>query len=429
MTPTELILKKKEIQGILLTVFGKILVSSIVILSTIFFAQSFYEIKSVVILCSMIILILGYSIYNLKKERWIKTIAMISILLDIIIVTGLPFIWYYSVGGESVPRTYLLKTYSHYIILGILILNSFTLQPLNPIIYSFGVILGQIFLLAYSMNDPRFLTTESFLEAILGDAVHKGYYIMSMVILGFISMILAYLTYIVRSTVLEAAKNEVKADRLSRYFSPNIVSELASESNSDKLLGGKIQRITVIFTDLIGFTTLSEKLGPEETLVLLSEYHEKMLQIIFKNHGTLDKFIGDGMLITFGTPFPGKSDTENAFKTALEMQTTLKKWSEERVTLGLIPLAQRIGIHRGDALVGNIGTKEKLEYTVIGDTINTASRIEAYGKELGKDFLVSRSVLDSLGTGLEGMYKSESQGLRQIRGRDVQIELFSIEIL
>ena len=121
--------------------------------------------------------------------------------------------------------------------------------------------------------------------------------------------------------------NEVKADRLSRYFSPNIVSELSKESDSYKILGGKNQEITVIFSDLIGFIGLSEKLGPEKTLELHSEYHEKMLEIVIQNQGTIDKFIGDGMLITFGTPIPNLSDTERAIKTAIQMQKTLKKCS------------------------------------------------------------------------------------------------------
>jgi adenylate cyclase len=429
MTPTGLIFKKKEIQGILISVYGKIALSFLIIFFTIFIAISRVELVSVIILCLITIGILSYFIYNLKKEIWVKTIAIFSILLDVIIVSGLPFIWYYSVGGDTVPRTYLLKTYTHYIIASAIILNAFTLQPIYPILYSVGVVLGQVGILLYALKDPRFLSTDNFLEAVLGDAVHIENYYMNMAVLIILSFITGYLTYRVRFTILEAAKNEVKADRLSRYFSPNIVSELSKESDSDKILGGKNQEITVIFSDLIGFTGLSEKLGPEKTLELLSEYHEKMLEIVFQNQGTIDKFIGDGMLITFGTPIPNLSDTERAIKTAIQMQKTLKKWSLERLANGLTPLAQRIGIHQGFALVGNIGTKDKLEYTVIGDTINTASRIEAFGKELGKDFLVSKNVLDKLGSDLVEKYKFESLGLKQIRGKEIQIELFSIDIL
>ncbi len=115
MTPRDLIFKKKEIQGILISVYGKISLSFLIILYTIFIAISRYELISVIILCLITIGILSYFIYNLKKERWIKTIAIFSILLDVIIVSGLPFIWYHSVGGDTVPRTYLLKTYTNYL--------------------------------------------------------------------------------------------------------------------------------------------------------------------------------------------------------------------------------------------------------------------------------------------------------------------------
>ncbi len=115
MTPRDLIFKKKEIQGILISVYGKISLSFLIILYTIFIAISRYELISVIILCLITIGILSYFIYNLKKERWIKTIAIFSILLDVIIVSGLPFIWYHSVGGDTVPRIYLLKTYTNYL--------------------------------------------------------------------------------------------------------------------------------------------------------------------------------------------------------------------------------------------------------------------------------------------------------------------------
>ena len=429
MNPTERILRKKEIQGIFFTIFGKILALSIMMIITIFSAKTTFEILSILSLGTVIITILSVCIHFLKKEKYINYIASISILLDILIVTGLPFIYYYSVGGDEVPRTYMVKTYTQYTVASLLILNAFTLRPHYPIFYSLGVVIGQSLILIYAMKDPRYKSTDDYLEAVLGNAAHTGNYVVNMFILSVISLFLGYLTYKIRNTILEAAQNEVKADRLSRYFSPNLVSELSTDTNNDNIFNGKVQNIIVIFTDLVGFTSIAEKLGPQKTLELLSDYHERMLSIVFAHQGTLDKFIGDGMLITFGTPIERPDDVERAFSAALEMQRNLILWSKERESNNQIALNQRIGIHYGEALIGNIGAKNRLEYTVIGDTVNTASRIESIGKELSRDFLISKSVFDIIGQKFNKQVAFEGLGNKILKGKSLPLEIYSVKAI
>ena len=136
--------------------------------------------------------------------------------------------------------------------------------------------------------------------------------------------------------------------------------------------------VTIIFTDLVGFTSLSEKIGTQTIARLLNEYFTAMGDVIFDNGGTIDKFIGDAIMVMFGAPVEStpKIQARQASATALGMMAQLrilnKKWNEE----GLPSLSMRIGIHRGPALVGNLGSDRRIDYTAIGSTVNRASRIE-----------------------------------------------------
>ena len=123
--------------------------------------------------------------------------------------------------------------------------------------------------------------------------------------------------------------------------------------------------VAVLFTDIVGFTGISEKLEPNEVIKLLSEYQDRMIKPIFQNAGTVDKFIGDAVMATFGTPVSQGNDAQNAFNCAREMQIAMRQWAKERKDKNLIEITHRIGIHFGSCVVGNIGNEERKEFTVI----------------------------------------------------------------
>lgn len=160
---------------------------------------------------------------------------------------------------------------------------------------------------------------------------------------------------------------------------------------------------------------------------MLSEYHEIMIQIVFNNRGTLDKYIGDGMLIVFGTPNTSEDDSIRALKTGIEMEKKLAIWNEERLGKGLTVVHHRVGLHFGEVLVGNIGARSRLEYTVIGDTVNVASRIEGLGKELGKKFLVTEAFREQV-LGQEPLsLKWQDFGLQSLKGKTQQVRVFGLD--
>ncbi|BDA80522.1 guanylate cyclase [Leptospira kobayashii] len=427
-TQAEQILKEKEIQGIVFSLYGKVFVSFLVLIVTFFVAQTLYEVLMISLVNLGLMFVMAIMIRLIKKNKAVFYIGLFCISIDLIIITLLPFVWYNSVGGESVPRTYLIKTYTHYIIAGTLILNAFTIQPIYPLLYSLGVVLSQAWILLYAKADPRFLSTESFKEALLGSAAHVNNYIMNMGVIGILGFFLAYLTFRIRKTVLVAASNEVKSSQLSRYFSPNVINEIDTAEESFFQPGGKEMNVAVMFCDIAGFTQMSEQLGPEKTMSFLSEYHSQMMGAIFEHRGTLDKFIGDGMLVTFGTPKPSPEDAKNAILAGLAMQKKVTDWNEKRITINEKPISIRIGIHHGAVIVGNVGISTRLEYTVIGDAVNVASRIESMGKEVKKSFLISKDLFDEVKDISSIPAKFKSLGSFALRGKAKTTEILSVEI-
>ncbi|HNW35986.1 MAG TPA: adenylate/guanylate cyclase domain-containing protein, partial [Candidatus Ozemobacteraceae bacterium] len=180
---------------------------------------------------------------------------------------------------------------------------------------------------------------------------------------------------------------------LSRYMNKEVADQLL---NSDGMLGGKMQELTVVFSDIRNFTTISERLGAQETVAMLNEYFTTMVDIVFHHGGILDKFIGDAMLAVFGAPFTNTEDTDRAVITAIEMQRALKEFNRKRSEKGLQTIEIGVGINTDTVLVGNIGSLKRMDYTVIGDGVNLASRLEGANKFYGTSILISENSFKKL---------------------------------
>ena len=159
-----------------------------------------------------------------------------------------------------------------------------------------------------------------------------------------------------------------------RYVSKQVVDKLL-EDDAKLNLGGEKREVTVLFSDIRGFTSMSEKMEPEKVVSTLNSYFSLMIDIVFKNNGTLDKIIGDELMIVFGAPTSSKDDTERAVKTAIEMQDKIKTFNKQQVIENEKPIKVGIGINKGLVVSGNIGSKELMDYTVIGDTVNLGARL------------------------------------------------------
>ena len=186
--------------------------------------------------------------------------------------------------------------------------------------------------------------------------------------------------------------NKVKST-FKKYVSKNIVDKLL-ESEDSLNLGGTESDVTILFSDIRGFTSMSEKLSPTQIVKLLNKYFQSMINVVFKYNGTLDKIVGDELMVLYGVPLKNPEDTDNSVKTAIEMFVQLDKFNDRIVKDGFKPFKIGIGINKGKAVSGNIGSEQQMNYTVIGDTINLGARLCSSAKS--GEILISRSVKENI---------------------------------
>ena len=222
----------------------------------------------------------------------------------------------------------------------------------------------------------------------------------------------------------EATEQEKSNNLLGRYFSPEVREEIENSNFSIDGAANKEQNIAVLFTDITDFTKLSEDLEPKEVLELLSEYQTKMVAAVFKNGGTVDKFIGDIVMATFGTPISRGNDAQNALNCIRQMQIAMREWEKERSEKELSIIKHRIGVHFGPCFVGNVGSQDRVEFTVIGDTVNVASRICEACKQVDSSVLISEEVKLKLSENLP----TEEVKDFEVRERDEKITLHKLSV-
>ncbi len=210
-------------------------------------------------------------------------------------------------------------------------------------------------------------------------------------------------------------------DLFARYVSKDILELILKKEGKTKLEGER-KKVTILFSDLRQFSKISESLPPEEVVELLNNYFEKMIEIIFKYKGTLDKILGDGLMVLFGAPLDDENQEMNAINTALKMQEELENLCNRWKNQGKPYLKMGIGIHTGDAVIGNIGSDRHLEYTAIGMAVNFAYRLEQATKQYKSPILISHSVAQ----GIKNI-PLKSHGYFKTKEAETNIEIFSIE--
>jgi len=188
-------------------------------------------------------------------------------------------------------------------------------------------------------------------------------------------------------------REELARAKYRRFMPPHVVDEILA--NPDTLnLGGTNSFITALFSDIRGFTSMSERLTPQDVVQILNEYFADMTPIVFEHQGLLDKFMGDGLMALFGVPYAREDAASNAVIAAIEMQRRMIRVNEDLTALGLSEIAIGIGINTGTATVGYIGSRDRTDYTAIGDTVNLAARLE---KQAGAgQIIISRFTFEAL---------------------------------
>ncbi|QRK10999.1 adenylate/guanylate cyclase domain-containing protein [Archangium violaceum] len=224
-----------------------------------------------------------------------------------------------------------------------------------------------------------------------------------------------------RKLLLRLTESAVERERVRGLLGMHVSEQVMEHLLSGRMPeGGERRAVTICFTDVRDFTRLSESQSPEETLRLLNLYFGRMCEIVAAHGGLVNKFLGDGMLIVFGAPTHQPDDARRALAAAREMLVEAARMRESGEFPGL---RIGVGLHRGEAIVGNVGGAQRQEYTVIGDTVNTAARVQDLTKVLGRELLLTRECREALGgddTSLEPL------GAHAVKGRQRQLELFGV---
>jgi adenylate cyclase len=246
-----------------------------------------------------------------------------------------------------------------------------------------------------------------------GEAMRLAIVLMTAVVLA----VLVRRTRHILITQLVAAR---RTTNLSRFLDPNLAERLARDP-IDPTEGRRLTT-AVLFVDIRGFTAMSEELAPAELTRFLNEFRRRMARPVADHGGTIDKFMGDAVLAVFGVPDPDPADAKNALAAAFDMLAAVAAWNRERRALRLPDVAVGIGLHYGEVVAGVLGLEAPVEYTVIGDTVNAAQRIEELTRTIGVPLLVSSELLTAAGEAGHAMWIAV--GPQSVHGRKKPVEVF-----
>ena len=427
MSKSELLLNAKESKGLRITFVFRIILLISATTGHFFSYHTIGEVIRVGIVASFFTLGSFYMLYLIRDGRNLKLAGYLGLSADIFILCFMPYNWYISVGFiENIPPSYLLKTSLPAVAIPIITISSLAIRPFYPLILTIAFDSIWLFFLYLVVNDPRTIFTENFVENMFSSAVIPSFYFMYLITITAAGAVLSFLCYSYRKSIRDAVVLEVQNSQLERYFSPGVLNQI---KEVESIFQAKKSKVVVLFSDIRNFTAMSEKESPEFVVQFLRDYHSRMVNVIYEYGGTIDKFIGDGIMVTFGTPVSKPDDCKRALLCALGMRTALLQFNNDlQIQDKENWIRQGIGIHYGDVISGNIGSESRLEYTVIGDTVNLASRIESKCKELSKDILFSESFAKEL-TSYQSFSEANSLqklGEIEIRGKLEPVSLFTI---
>ena len=237
-----------------------------------------------------------------------------------------------------------------------------------------------------------------------------------------LTLLFAYVGDLAWKYFVEGREKRQVKKLFSRYVSKDVYAQLVADPTR-AALGGARRHMTVLFSDIRGFTTMSEKGTPEEVVAQLNELFTRMVKVVFDHHGTVDKFVGDMIMALYGAPLDDAEHAEHAVQTALAMIETLQEMNREWAAAGKPQLDIGIGINTGDMIAGNVGSESIMSYTVIGDAVNLGARLESLNKDYGTRIIIS----DATRQRLKGRYDIHPLGDVVVKGKSLPVAIYEVK--
>lgn len=363
-----------------------------------------------------------------SNEKTRHYFGYIAILGDFAIITSILLFWQFYTVPDNLAFSLKNPITALYFLPVALTIFQFRISYVLTAAILFFLTYGSLLVAAFLSGVP---VTTDWEEYIFGNAIIVPDIISGRPIVYLcVALSIGYGIHRAVSLVKRIGSIEAQKAILSRYFSPEVAEEITA--NPDVLYAGNRQPVTILFTDIRGFTAMSENMEPENLAEYLGDFRSRMTEIIFKNQGTIDKFIGDAIMATFGTPRPSPErgmDSFHALKAATEMLAELNRFNTDWYAKGIAELKMGIGIHSGDVFAGNIGTEGRLEFSVIGDAVNTASRIESLCKKLHQSLIVSDRIEEEVQPFLAGSgFRFEKLPAVRVKGKTEPLKLATVRL-
>lgn len=430
--------EEAERQGLMLAAKVRIIALSVIIIWVAYdnFGSGigyFYDVLQVVafaILGALQWLCFGRRIY-------VHTLKYVFVFLDCALlaaVFSLPNPFY----ASQLPPAIVMDSSKYLYFFLFLMQSTFSLRPSLVIWCGVCMAAARTAMLVWFLNQPGVFTNLD-LQNQTVDAFVAARADPYFLFLGFwtTDIMVSLLVALGLSVVVRRSRNLVErrtiAERsranLARYFSPNVVDHLSTAA--DALSNAHEQNVAVLFADIMGFTKMCENEPPDAVIQLLREYHNRLGQAVFANNGTLDKYIGDGLMATFGTPDQSPNDARNALQCAIDMLDSLEVWNSERRANGQKDVRVGIGLSYGTVIVGDIGNERRLEYSVIGDIVNVASRLEQLTRTMNSPLVVSDDLVSEIeaegNADMTALSRLGNKKSVQVKGRNRPVSVWTLQ--
>ncbi len=360
-------------------------------------------------------------------------VTLDSAFLGVVMVIPNPF-----AGVPIDPATTITNAY--FVAFYLLLMQATFSYQARLVVYTGAVIcVTWALVLAYALSLPGTRSEFSFpggldwpaLIAVIDQPgfLYTAEWLLQIIVTGIVTAGLSLVVIRARTVAMSRASAERARANLACYFPPAIVDLLADREQDFGLM--RRQEVAVLFADIRGFTRLAEAATPERVMELLRGFHARMEAAVFTHGGMMEKYIGDAMLATFGAPRPGPRDAADALACARDMLERMADWNADRAAAGEVPLSIGIGLAYGPAVQGDIGTGRSMAFAVIGDTVNTAARLQTLAGRSGWAAIIADGVVARVGAELGPAAAAALAGLtdlgaRRVRGREAPIRLWGL---